>query len=80
MAAAVPEPQKGVILVCSKGGTLEATTASPAGIQSRSLVAAHALLQRGYAGVTVLRGGFSEWASSGREVMVMETESEGEGA
>lgn len=35
----------------------------------RSLVAAYELTQRGFTSVSVMKGGYFEWANSGREVV-----------
>lgn len=57
-----------VVLYCSQGGSLEPTEQSKKGQQTRSLIAAYQLLQAGYTNIQVLKGGFKEWASSGRWV------------
>eukprot|EP00878_Enallax_costatus_P004210 GHUV01004440.1.p1 GENE.GHUV01004440.1~~GHUV01004440.1.p1 ORF type:complete len:240 (+),score=40.67 GHUV01004440.1:160-879(+) len=74
--------QKGVILYCSQGGVLESNENYKRGWQTRSLVAAYDLLQEGLTNVSIMKGGFTEWVNSGREieVMVLVEEEEGETA
>ncbi|GAB4815869.1 hypothetical protein N2152v2_002915 [Parachlorella kessleri] len=65
---AAPDKSAGVILVCNVGGTLDPTGPSKFGRQTRSLMAAFELIQAGWSNVQVLKGGFNEWAKSGRDV------------
>jgi hypothetical protein len=44
----------------------EPTETSKLGLQTRSLIAAFQLLQRGYTNVRVLRGGYRDWVAQGR--------------
>ncbi|KAF5837554.1 Rhodanese-like domain-containing protein [Dunaliella salina] len=62
------KPDSGAILYCSMGGSLEPVEKSKKGLQSRSLIAAWKVVTDGYPNVSVLRGGWSEWINSGREV------------
>lgn len=66
--AAVPEKDKGVVVYCNIGGTLEPTGPSEFGQQSRSLTAAYELLRAGYSDVQVLKGGLSGWKKAEREI------------
>lgn len=53
LAAAVPDKNMPVVLVCNVGGTLEEYGPSKYGRQSRSLMAAYELIQAGYKNVQV---------------------------
>ncbi|KAJ9533228.1 hypothetical protein QJQ45_018347, partial [Haematococcus lacustris] len=62
-------PELGAVLYCSIGGSLEAQEgASRQGMQSRSLIATWQLLSDGHKGLSILKGGFSEWCKNGRDV------------
>ncbi|KAK9904100.1 hypothetical protein WJX75_004511 [Coccomyxa subellipsoidea] len=65
MAAASKE--KGAILICNIGGTIEPTETNSEGFQSRSLMAAYELSTMGFDNIKVLKGGFNEWKRSQRE-------------
>eukprot|EP00877_Chromochloris_zofingiensis_P010493 jgi/Chrzof1/5698/Cz16g12070.t1 len=70
--AEVVNKQKGAILYCSQGGSLESTASDQRGFQTRSLIAAHDLICEGFTDIHILKGGYSEWLSSGREIEVFE--------
>ena len=66
-----------LVLVCNLGGSLDETPGqSSVGIQSRSLIAAHELVRAGYTNVRVLRGGMNGWTNDGRDVYMLDEESE----
>ncbi|KAI8471167.1 MAG: Rhodanese-like protein [Monoraphidium minutum] len=61
-----------LVLYCSQGGSLEATAGQGRqgrGFQTRSLIAAYELVQRGHTAVSVLKGGFFEWAAAERPIV-----------
>lgn len=58
------DKNRGAILVCQIGGTLEKTAASKAGRQSRSLIAAYELTKAGFKNLQVLDGGMNGWAKA----------------
>mmetsp|Transcript_13113 Transcript_13113/g.35704 ORF Transcript_13113/g.35704 Transcript_13113/m.35704 type:complete len:261 (-) Transcript_13113:477-1259(-) len=62
------KPDSGAIIYCSIGGSLDPVEKSKKGLQSRSLIAAWKLVTDGYPNVSVLKGGWSEWINSEREV------------
>mmetsp|Transcript_35099 Transcript_35099/g.88868 ORF Transcript_35099/g.88868 Transcript_35099/m.88868 type:complete len:262 (-) Transcript_35099:1227-2012(-) len=64
------DAEKGVILYCSIGGSLEQVEGSKKGLQSRSVIGAYQLLEAGARGVQIMRGGFLEWEANGRDVEV----------
>lgn len=66
--AAVPDKSKRVILVCSIGGTLEPTSPSKFGRQSRSLTAAFELINAGWKNISVLDGGFGAWKKADKSI------------
>ncbi|CAL8470779.1 g10321 [Coccomyxa elongata] len=71
--AAAASKEKGAVLVCNIGGTIEATETNSEGFQSRSLMAAYELTNMGFDNLKVLKGGFNLWKRSER---VVETEDE----
>ncbi|KAG2499594.1 hypothetical protein HYH03_002535 [Edaphochlamys debaryana] len=62
-----------VVLYCNMGGSLEPTKNDRNGQQTRSMIAAYELVQAGFKAVHVLKGGFGEWNSNGREVEALVT-------
>ncbi|GBF94991.1 hypothetical protein Rsub_07492 [Raphidocelis subcapitata] len=69
-AAVGGDRSRPVVLYCSQGGSLESGGGQRKGFQTRSLVAAYELVQRGFTSVSVMKGGFAEWSKSGRDVAV----------
>lgn len=72
-------PGQALVLYCAQGGVLESTPSLKNGWQTRSLIAAYDLLQAGVRGLSVMRGGYSEWVAGGRDIEVF-VESEDEEA
>lgn len=71
-AMAVVDPEEGAILYCALGGSLEATEGKRA-LQTRSLIAAYQLLSAGCKNLAIMRGGYAEWVSGGRDIAVVES-------
>ncbi|KAG2451947.1 hypothetical protein HYH02_003721 [Chlamydomonas schloesseri] len=69
----VPEPATTpVVLYCNLGGSLEPTKNDKNGQQTRSMVAAFALISSGFKNVSVLKGGYFDWTAQGRDIETFE--------
>lgn len=74
--AAVVSKEDPVILVCGMGGTLDKTTYFENGTPTRSLIAAHELVNIGYQDVRVHRVGVYGWGSEGRQYYTVDYDDE----
>ena len=61
-----------IVVVCNTGGSLENSVNFEFGKQSRSLMAAYEMLNFGYKKLRFLDGGYNQWTSEEREVIVMD--------
>ncbi|PNH10969.1 Rhodanese-like domain-containing protein 14, chloroplastic [Tetrabaena socialis] len=61
-----------VVVYCNLGGSLEQTKNDKNGQQTRSMIAAYELVQRGFKNVQVLKGGYFEWVANEREIETFE--------
>ncbi|PNW71337.1 hypothetical protein CHLRE_16g650050v5 [Chlamydomonas reinhardtii] len=69
----VPEPATTpVVIYCNFGGSLEPTKNDKNGQQTRSMVAAYALIASGFKNVAVLKGGYFDWTAQGRDIETFE--------
>ncbi|KAG2441611.1 hypothetical protein HXX76_003231 [Chlamydomonas incerta] len=69
----VPEPATTpVVVYCNMGGSLEPTKNDRNGQQTRSMVAAFALISSGFKNVSVLKGGYFDWTAQGRDIEMFE--------
>ncbi|KAL6771103.1 hypothetical protein ACKKBF_B33925 [Auxenochlorella protothecoides x Auxenochlorella symbiontica] len=66
------DSSKGIILMCNIGGVIEHSGSFKVGTQSRSLTAAHVLVESGkFGSIKVLKGGVNGWAASERPIEEM---------
>lgn len=69
---AVGDVDNEVVVICNTGGSLENTVNFNYGKQSRSLMAAYEMITFGYKKLRFLEGGYNQWRSEEREVVVVE--------
>ena len=83
-AAGTTSPTQPIVIYCLMGGSMDEVTAAampnidnPESIQrvkklqTRSMVAAFQLVEAGVTSVSILKGGYSSWASGGRDVSML---------